>query len=316
MDNKITQLKATREGFGEGIVEAAKNDPNVLALCAGLIDSCKLNKFIELFPDKFIEAGVAEQNMVGMAAGLALTGKVPFTCSFAVFSPARTWDQIRVSVCYNQANVKITGHHTGLTVGEDGATHQALEDIAMMRVLPNMTVVVPCDANQAKLATIAAAKHVGPLYIRFNREKSEVFTADNATFTIGKAEVLQEGSKVTIVACGLMVWQSLQAAKILSDQHISCEVINCHTIKPFDAATIVQSAKKTGKVVTVEEHQVNGGLGSAVAEVLSEQQPTRMLRIGMLDQFGESGKAQELVEKYGLDAKSIAKKVMSFIATP
>jgi len=248
-----------------------------------------------------------------MATGLALSGKIPFACLFGVLSPGRTWDQIRVSVCYTNANVKIMGHHTGLTVGEDGATHQALEDIALMRVLPNMTVIVPCDFNQAKLATIAAATHQGPVYIRFNREKSAILTSDQTTFAIGKAQVLREGKDVTIVACGLMVAESLKAAEQLQSVGISGEVINCHTIKPIDVETIITSAQKSGKVVTVEEHQIIGGLGGAVAEVLSEYHPTPLLRIGMQNQFGESGTAQALLEKYSLTAQAIAEKIKTFV---
>lgn len=309
----MDELKATRDGFGEGIIEAAKVDPNVVALCADLTESCRLIKFREQFPERFVEAGVAEQNMVGMAAGLALSGKVPFACSFAVFSPGRTWDQIRVSVCYTQANVKIAGHHTGLTVGEDGATHQALEDIACMRVLPHMTVLVPADANQAKQMTLAAAKYVGPVYMRFNREKMPVFTDPNQPFEIGKAYVLKEGSDATIVACGVVVHKALQAAEQLEKDGISCDVINCSSIKPLDVDTLISSAKKTGKVVTVEEHQINGGLGGAIAELTSGSHPVPLLRIGMQDQFGESGDAKGLLEKYGLTASAIAQKVTNFV---
>lgn len=307
------EKKSTREGFGEGIIEAAKLDKNVVALCADLTESCRLEKFRETYPDRFIECGVAEQNMIGMSAGLALSGKIPFACSFAVFSPGRTWDQIRVSVCYSNANVKIAGHHTGLTVGEDGATHQALEDIAIMRVLPNMTVLVPADVNQAKQMTIAAAQYIGPVYMRFNRPASEVFTDPGKPFVIGKADVLQQGTDVTIIACGLMVWQSLEAAKQLREQNISCEVINCSSIKPLDEATILNSVQKTKKVITAEEHQIAGGLGSAIAEFLSEKFPVPVLRIGMPNQFGESGKADELLEKYGLTAKAIAARITNLV---
>lgn len=312
MPNEVT-LKATRDGFGEGMLVLGEQDPNVVALCADLTDSCRLVKFEEQYPERFVEVGVAEQNMIGMAAGLALSGKIPFACSFAVFSPGRTWDQIRVSVCYTQANVKIGGHHTGLTVGEDGATHQALEDIAIMRVLPHMTVLVPADANQAKQMTLAAAKHVGPVYMRFNREKTPVFTSADEPFEIGKAAVLREGSDVTIIACGIPVYESLQAAEQLAKDGIQAEVINCSSIKPLDEATIVNSAKKTGKVITVEEHQVNGGLGGAIAELLSEKQPTKLLRIGMNDQFGESGTAKELLDKYGLSVEKLAKRIQEFV---
>lgn len=309
----IPELKATREGFGEGIIEAAKHDDRVVVLCADLTESCRLEGFSKQFPDRFIECGVAEQNMIGMAAGLALSGQIPFTCSFAVFSPGRTWDQIRVSVCYSQANVKIMGHHTGLTVGEDGATHQALEDIAVMRVLPNMTVLVPADANEAKQATIAAAKHNGPVYIRFSREKSTVFTKATTPFKIGEAYVLKEGNDVSLIACGLMVAETLKAAEQLEVEGISCEVINCPSIKPLDHITIIKSCEKTKKVVTIEEHQIIGGLGSAVAELLSEKLPTKHFRIGMPNAFGESGTAKELLSKYGLSAQSVTDKVKLFV---
>lgn len=303
------QLKATRDGFGEGMLALGEQNPNVIALCADLTDSCRVLKFQEQFPDRFVEAGVAEQNMIGMAAGLALSGKIPFACSFAVFSPGRTWDQIRVSVCYTNANVKIAGHHTGLTVGEDGATHQALEDIAIMRVLPRMTVLVPADANQAKQMTLAAAKHVGPVYMRFNREKTPVFTDPDQPFEIGKADVLREGSDLTIVACGIPVYESLQVAEQLEKEGINCEVINCSSIKPLDEEAIIKSVRKTKRAVTVEEHQINGGLGGAIAELTSGSHPVPLLRIGMSDQFGESGAAKGLLEKYGLTADRIAEKI-------
>lgn len=310
----MNDLKATRDGFGEGIVQAATENPNVVVLCAGLIDSCRLPAFIEKFPDRFIESGVAEQNMIGMAAGMALTGKIPFTCSFAVFSPGQTWGQIRTSVCYSNANVKIMGHHTGLTVGEDGATHQALEDIALMRVLPNMTVLVPADANEARQATITATKHIGPVYIRFNREKSPLITEQSKPFVIGKADIMREGSDVTVIACGLMVAESLQAAEALTKQNISCEVINCSSIKPLDTETILTSVRKTRKVITVEEHQITGGLGCAIAELLAQNQPTRQLFIGMEDKFGESGSAAALLQKFNLDAEGIAQKIQKFVS--
>lgn len=312
MEDKFA-LKATRDGFGEGMLALGEQDPNVIALCADLTESCRLIKFQEQFPKQFVECGVAEQNMIGMAAGLALSGKIPFACSFAVFSPGRTWDQIRVSVCYTDANVKIAGHHTGLTVGEDGATHQALEDIACMRVLPRMIVLIPADFNQAKQMTLAAAKHVGPVYMRFNREKTPVFTSPDEPFEIGKADVLREGSDVSIIACGIPVYESLLAADQLEKDGISCEVVNCSSIKPLDEGTILTSVQKTKRAVTVEEHQINGGLGGAIAELLCEKQPTRLFRIGMNDQFGESGTAKVLLEKYGLTAERLAKRITEFV---
>jgi len=303
----------TRNGYGEGTVEAGKLDPNVMVLCCDLTDSTRSKAFKEAYPDRFIEIGVAEQNMAGVAAGLALEGKVPFCSSYAVFNPGRNWDQVRVSVCYNEANVKIVGAHAGISVGPDGATHQALEDIATTRVLPNMTVLAPCDSIETKKATLAAAKLKGPVYLRFAREKTPVFTTNKTPFKIGKAEVFKEGSDVTIIGCGPLVHEALKAAKELQKEKIEAEVINCHTIKPIDKKTIINSAKKTGRVVTIEEHQITGGLGGAVAEVLSQNQPVPMQIIGMPDSFGESGQPQELLDKYGMNAENIIKAVKKLI---
>lgn len=303
----------TRNGYGEGVVEAGQKDPNVMVLCCDLTDSTRSAAFKEKFPQRFVEVGVAEQNLVGLAVGMALEGKVPFCSSYAVFNPGRNWDQVRVSVCYNQANVKIVGAHAGISVGPDGATHQALEDIAITRCLPHMTVIVPCDYLETKKATIEAAKLKGPVYLRFAREKTPVFTTAKTPFKIGKAEVFKEGKDVTIIGCGPLVYVALQAAEELRKQKIDAEVINCHTIKPIDVKTIVQSAKKTGKVVTIEEHQIYGGLGGAVAEVLSQNHPVPLQIIGMPDSFGESGEPQQLLDKYGMNVAEIIKRVKKLI---
>lgn len=298
------QLKATRDGFGEAMVNLGNRNKNVLALSGDLRESLRMVEFGNIFPERFIEVGVAEQNMAGVAAGLALSGKIPYMCSFAVFSPGRNWDQIRVSIACTNANVKIVGGHTGVTVGSDGATHQAMEDIAMMRVLPNMVVVVPADALQTEKATYALAEHIGPAYLRLTRPKTPIFISPSSSFEIGKAQVLRDGSDVTIFACGPLVYQALLAAEELK-QDVSVEVINIHTIKPLDKNAVIESAKKTKRVITLEEHQINGGLGGAVAEVLSENCPTRMIRMGMKDMFGESGEADELLVKYGMDKKAV-----------
>jgi transketolase len=303
----------TRNGYGEGVVALGEKDPNVVVLTGDLAESTRASKFQEKFPERFIEVGVAEQNMMGIAAGLALSGKTPFVSSYAVFVPGRCWDQLRVSVCYSKANVKVAGAHAGISVGPDGATHQALEDIASVRVLPNIVVVVPCDVIETKKATIALGEHKGPAYFRFAREKTPVITTEETPFKIGKAEIFREGDDVTIVACGPLVYQSLVAAKELEEEGIKAEVINNHTIKPIDKLTLASSAKKTGAVVTVEEHQINGGLGGAVAEVLGENFPVPMERVGMPDSFGESGKPEELLEKYGMSVKKIKEAVKSVI---
>lgn len=316
---KNIDMVPTRTGYGEGLVEAGKKDKNVVALCCDLTDSTKTSFFKNQFPDRYVEVGVAEQNMAGLAAGMALgAGKIPFISSYAVFSPGLNWSQIRVAIAYSGANVKVIGAHAGISVGPDGATHQALEDIAITRVIPRMTVVVPCDYEETKKATVALAKHNGPCYMRFAREATPVFTTKNTPFKIGKAEVLREGEDVTIVACGPLVYEALQAAEQLENDKtqntkhkgISCEVINSHTIKPLDVKTIVKSAKKTGRVVTVEEHQITGGLGGAVAEALAEHYPVPIERVGMPDHFGESGKPEELLAKWGMDKEGIIEKVL------
>lgn len=306
------ERKATREGFGEAINLLGKNNKDVVVVTADLGESMKVDEFEKLHPERFVQVGVAEQNMMGVASGLALSGKIPFAVSYAVFNPGRNWDQMRVSVCYTKANVKIVGGHTGITVGPDGATHQALEDIAMTRVLPHLMVVVPCDFEQAKKATLAVALHKGPVYLRLTRPKTAVFTTTTTPFELGKAQVLRSGKDVTIFACGSLVYEALLAAEELKGE-VEVEVINVHTIKPLDEETIVRSAKKTGKVITLEDHQINGGLGGAVAEVLSEKWPTKMIRMGMKDSFGESGEPGELLAKYGLDKDGVIKTIRKII---
>jgi len=293
-----------RDGFGQGLLELGKTNPDVVALCGDLVESIRVQAFAEAYPDRYIEMGVAEQNMAGVAAGLALSGKVPFISSYAVFSPGRNWDQIRVAICYSKANVKIVGAHAGISVGPDGATHQALEDVAITRVLPNMTVVVPTDSVEARKATFAISKHLGPCYIRFGREKTPVITKEDTPFELGKALHIVAGDDVTIIANGQMVYRAIMAARELEGK-ISVGVLNMHTVKPIDAKAIIDVAKETGAIVTAEEHQVIGGLGSAVAEVLSSHHPVPLERVGILDTFGESGKPEELMEHYHLGVSDI-----------
>lgn len=309
-----TGSKDTRSGFGEGLYELGKTNPKVVALCADLIGSLKMNKFVAENPTRFFQTGVAEANMTGVAAGLANGGYIPFAGTFAAFATGRVYDQIRQSVAYSNKNVKIAASHAGLTLGEDGATHQILEDIGLMKMLPNMIVINPCDFNQTKAATIAAANHVGPVYLRFGRPSVPNFTPANGEFTIGKAITLTKGADVTIFATGHLVWKSLEAAKILLEKGVKAEVINIHTIKPLDTEAIIKSASKTGAVVTAEEHMANGGLGDSVAQVLSLFKPTPMEYVAVNDTFGESGKPEELLVKYGLDTPNIvqaAEKVMA-----
>jgi len=302
----LLSKKATRDGYGDALLELGRTNPNVVALTADLSESTRSNLFQESFPNRFFEVGVAEQNLIGMAAGMALNGKIPFVASYAVFSPGRNWDQLRVSVCYSKANVKIIGCHTGLTVGEDGATHQALEDIAITRVLPNLTVICPADYWQAFQAVTAAAEHEGPVYIRLTRAASQIFTTARTPFAIGQAQVLRPGNDVTIIGCGPLIYEALLAAEQLEKHsHLSVEVINMPTIKPLDERTLLNSVNKTHAVVTLEEHQVVGGLGSAVAEVLAENLPTPIEFMGMHDSFGESGKANQLLTKYHFTASHI-----------
>lgn len=304
-DIQILNEKDTRSGFGEGILELGRTNPNVVALTADLAGSLKLNDFIKEFPDRFIQCGIAEANMIGVAAGLTIGGKIPFTTTFANFSTSRVYDQVRQSVAYSGKNVKICASHAGLTLGEDGATHQVLEDIGMMRMLPGMAVIVPCDFNQTKAATIAIADHQGPVYLRFGRPKWPNFTAPDQKFEIGKAQVLNEGTDVTIIACGHLVWIAVEAARILAEKGISVYLINMHTIKPLDEAAILSSVGKTGCVVTAEEHQINGGLGDAVANVLSRNNPAPHEYVAVMDTFGESGTPNQLLEKYGLNKENI-----------
>jgi len=311
-DPEVEQVP-TRFGYGDGLVDLGEKNPNVVVLTGDLAESTRVHTFGQKFPDRFIECGIAEQNMMGIAAGLALSGKIPFVSSYAVFVPGRCWDQLRVSVCYSKANVKVAGAHAGISVGPDGATHQALEDIATVRCLPNIVVVVPCDSIETKKATIAAGEYLGPFYFRFAREKTPVITTKDTPFKVGRAEVFKDGTDVTIVACGPLVYQSLVAAKELVKDGILAEVINNHTIKPMDKLTIASSAKKTGAVVTVEEHQITGGLASAVAEVLAENFPVPMERVGMPDSFGESGSPEELLEKYGMSVKKIKEAVKNVL---
>lgn len=298
-------VKALRDGFGEGILIAAKENEQVVALCADLTESNRLDEFRKTYPNRFVEIGIAEQNLIGVAAGMAHAGKIPFAASFAVFSPGRSWDQIRVSVCYSGANVKVVGGHAGITVGQDGATHQALEDIAITRVLPRMTVLVPADAIEMRKATIAAAKLKGPVYLRSGREKFPQVTTESSPFTIGKANTLKDGKDVTIIACGIMVREALLAAEELMRRRIDAAVVNMHTIKPIDETVIAYAAEHTGAIVTAEEHQITGGLGAAVAEVVATRCPVPVERVGVHDTFGESGTAPELMDKYGLRAKNI-----------
>ncbi len=304
---KTKKLKSdsTRAGFGRGLVEAAQKNKQIVALTADLSESTKLLDFEQKFPERYFDVGVAEQNLAGVAAGLALSGKIPFMTSYAVFSPGRNWDQIRVSIAYNQANVKIVSTHAGLNVGPDGATHQGLEDIALMRVLPNMTVIVPADAEQARQATIAISRLQGPVYLRLTRSNTPVFIDAKNNFKLGQAQVLQTGSDVTLIVCGPLVYQTLLAVEALKRHHIAATVINCHTIKPLDVKTILASVKKTKAVVTVEEHQRAGGLGSAIAETLAVQYPVPQEFVAVDDTFGESGQADELLQKYGLTVEHI-----------
>ncbi len=301
--------KDTRSGFGDGLLELGKNNPNVVALCADLKGSLKMDAFADHFPERFIQCGIAEANMIGLAAGLTIGGKIPFTGTFANFSTGRVYDQIRQSVAYSKKNVKICASHAGLTLGEDGATHQILEDMGMMKMLPYMTVISPCDYNQTKAATLAIAELVGPVYLRFGRPKVPNFTEENQKFEIGKAQILLEGNDVTIFANGHLVWKALQAAEELAKEGISAEVINIHTIKPLDEKAVLASAIKTKRVVTAEEHQIFGGLGESIAGLLARNNPIKMEMVGVKDSFGESGTPEELMVKYGLDTKDIIEKV-------
>ena len=309
-----TGKKDTRSGFGDGLTELGKTNENVVALCADLIGSLKMDDFKKNHPERFFQIGIAEANMIGIAAGMTIGGKIPFTGTFANFSTGRVYDQIRQSVAYSDKNVKICASHAGLTLGEDGATHQILEDIGLMKMLPGMTVINTCDYNQTKAATIAIASYNGPVYLRFGRPKVANFTPEDQVFEIGKAVKLQEGNDVTIVATGHLVWEALQAAETLNEQGISAEVINIHTIKPLDDEAILNSVSKTGCIVTAEEHNVLGGLGESVARVLVNNKPTPQEFVATQDTFGESGTPEQLMEKYGLNASAICKAALKVIA--
>lgn len=302
---RLGKDKDTRSGFGEGLYELGKENENVVALCADLVGSLKMTAFRDAFPERFYEVGVAEANMMGLAAGFAIGGEIPFTGTFANFSTGRVYDQIRQSIAYSNKNVKLCASHAGLTLGEDGATHQILEDVGLMKMLPNMTVINPCDFNQTKAATKAIVDYEGPVYLRFGRPKMPVFIPEELPFEVGKAIKLKEGKDVSIFATGHLVWEALEAAKILKEKGIDAEVINIHTIKPLDNEAILNSVQKTKCVVTAEEHQRNGGLGDSIAQLLSRKLPSPQEYVAVDDQFGESGKPDELLKKYGLDQSNI-----------
>jgi transketolase len=305
-----TEKKDTRSGFGAGLLEAGKRNENVVALCADLIGSLKMQDFIKAFPDRFTQVGIAEANMIGLAAGMTIGGRIPFTGTFANFSTGRVYDQIRQSVAYSNKNVKIAASHAGLTLGEDGATHQILEDIGLMKMLPGMTVINPCDYNQTKAATIAAAEMEGPVYLRFGRPVVPVFTAADQVFEIGKAWKVNEGKDVSIFATGHLVWESIKAGEILAEMGIDAEIINIHTIKPLDEEAVLESVGKTKCVVSAEEHNRLGGLGDSIAQLLIRKDPVPMEYVAVDDSFGESGTPEELMAKYGLDAAHIVEAVL------
>lgn len=314
MEFIVQNNKDTRSGFGEGLLEAGRRNPKVVAFCADLTGSLKMGDFAKEFPNRFFQTGIAEANMIDMAAGMALSGFVPFTGTFAAFSTGRVYDQIRQSVAYSNKNVKIAASHAGVTLGEDGATHQILEDIGLMKMLPNMTVIVPCDFNQTKNATIAAAEYDGPVYLRFGRPKVPNFTPADEKFEIGKAQMLQEGTDVTIFACGHLVWKAIEALPILKEQGINAELINIHTIKPLDVDTVLKSVRKTRCVVTAEEHQRNGGLGDSISQVLALNAPGPMEMVAVNDEFGQSGTPEELLKAYHLDTPDIVEAVKKVVA--
>jgi transketolase len=304
-DPKHIKQVPTRNGFGEGLIEAGKANKNVLAICADLSESTRMLGFKEACPDQYIEIGVSEQLLVAMAGGLASVGKIPWIASYAMFNPGRSWEQVRTIMALNETNVKIAGAHAGVSVGPDGATHQAVEDIAIMRVIPHMTVVVPCDTIQTKKATIALTEMRGPVYLRFAREKSPIVTTDQTPFEIGKAQTLREGKDVAIVVCGILVYNALIAAQELAAEGIDCMVVNNHTVKPMDEPAIVDAAQRCGAIVTVEEHQVHAGMGSRVAEILAQKHPVPIEFVGVQDQFGQSGDPAELIEHYGMGTDAI-----------
>ncbi len=309
-----TNQKDTRSGFGAGILEAGKANPQVVALCADLIGSLKLEAFIKEFPERFLQCGIAEANMTGIAAGLTIGGKIPFACTFANFATGRVYDQIRQSIAYSNKNVKIAASHAGVTLGEDGATHQILEDIGLMQMLPNFVVINPCDYNQTKAATIAAAEYEGPVYLRFGRPKWPIFYPADAKFEIGKAWKIQDGADVSIFATGHLVLKAIEAAQILAEKGYTVDLINIHTIKPLDVQAVIQSVSKTKCVVTAEEHQILGGLGSAIAKVVSENTPAPIEYVGVHDKFGESGTAEQLLTKYGMSTQHVVDAALKVMA--
>jgi transketolase len=313
-DIEILNKKDTRSGFGEGLLEIGRTNPKVIALCADLVGSLKMDAFIKEFPNRFYQVGIAEANMMGIAAGLTVGGYVPFTGTFANFSTGRVYDQIRQSIAYSNKNVKICASHAGLTLGEDGATHQILEDLGLMKMLPGMTVINPCDFNQTKAATIAIAEYVGPVYLRFGRPVVPNFTLPDQKFEIGKAWTINEGTDVSIFATGHLVWKAIEAGYILAEKGISAEIINIHTIKPLDNTAILNSVRKTGCLVTAEEHQKNGGLGDSIAQLLAENLPSPLEMVAVNDSFGESGTPDQLMEKYGLNAAAIVEASMRVIS--
>ena len=312
---KNVETQTARLGFGEGLLELGKTNPHIVALSADLTESTHCHKFAKEFPERFIQCGVAEQNMAAIAAGLAVSGKIPFIASYATFSPGKNWETVRTTIVYNQANVKIAGHHSGIVTGPDGATHQATEDIATMRALPDIQIFIPCDSNQSKKATIESAKTKGPVYIRFTRDKTPVITTANTPFNPGKIDTywVSENPKATIFATGYMIFYALQAAKELESDGVNIEVANVATIKPLDSETVVDLVKKTNSVVTVEDHQITGGLGGAIAETLAKNMPAPIEFIGLQDTFAESGSPKELMEKYKMDTKSIKEAVKKVI---
>ncbi|GAB4014141.1 transketolase C-terminal domain-containing protein [Spirosoma migulaei] len=311
---EYTEKKDTRSGFGAGISELGRTNPNVIALTADLAGSLKLETFIKEYPERFVQCGIAEANMIGVSAGLTIGGHIPFATTFANFATGRVYDQIRQSVAYSNKNVKICASHAGLTLGEDGATHQILEDLGMMKMLPNMTVINPCDYNQTKAATLAIAEHVGPVYLRFGRPVIPVFTPADQKFEIGKAWTVNEGKDVSIFCTGHLVWEAIKAGEILAEQGIEADIINIHTIKPLDEEAILASVKKTGCAVSAEEHMINGGLGDSVAQVLAQNFPAPLEYIGVHDTFGESGTPDQLMQKYGLTANKIVEQVKKVMA--
>lgn len=316
VDLKSLEQKPTRNGYGDGLLELGKKNPNVVVLCADLIESTRSEAFAKAYPERFVEMGVAEQNMASVAAGLAAVGKIPFISSYAMFSPGRNWEQIRTTICYNERHVIVAGAHTGVSVGPDGATHQAIEDIALVRVIPNMTVIVPADALEAKKAAIVSANLKGPIYLRFAREKTPVFTTNGTSFEVGKAEIFWQSDgkpDVAIIGCGPLVHNAILAAHELEKSGIGAIVVNNHTIKPMDERTIIKVAKEAGAVVTVEEHNVQGGMGSAVAEVLARNHPVPMEFIGVQNRFGESGAPAELIEHFGMGVTHIVQAVKNVV---